>query len=67
MSLKNFHLLFIALSVLLALFVGAWAFRGFQESGSPALAAASVASIAGAGLLLDYERRFARRCRKAGL
>jgi hypothetical protein len=66
-SLKNFHLLFIACSVLLALLFAVWAANGLRSGGSPLLAIAAAASLAFGALLVQYERRFLRRCHEMGI
>jgi hypothetical protein len=66
MSLRVFHLLFIALSVILAAFFAAWAANEYR-SGQPFLyvIAASVALLAGAGLAV-YGTAFQRKTRDFG-
>jgi hypothetical protein len=63
MSLRTFHLLFIALSVILTAFVAAWAagqYRVDHQAGYVVAAAASLA--AGAGLAA-YGAAFRRKMR----
>lgn len=67
MSLKNFHVLFIAAAVLLALFCGLLAFDRFRASGAAGTAAAGVASLAAAIVLVRYEAAFLRQCRLRGI
>lgn len=67
MSLKNFHVLFISLCVLLALFCAVWAFGVYRSDGSPAWAAASVGTLLIGAALVQYERTFLRRCRALGI
>ena len=55
MSLRNFHLFFITLSVALAVFVAAWAVE--QGLDAPHVATA-VASAVTAGALALYGRQF---------
>ena len=63
MSLRVFHLLFIALSVALAGFVAAWAAGQYRVSHDATYAAGVVASIAcGAGLAV-YGMMFQRKTR----
>jgi hypothetical protein len=66
MSLKNFHLLFIALSIALALFCAWWTLveRGAD---TPAVAAGGVLAMVSAGALVWYERRFLRRAKEMKL
>ena len=64
MSLKAFHLLFVALSVILTAFFAAWAagqYRVQQEPGYIVTAAVSLA--AGAGLVV-YGAAFQRKTRQ---
>ena len=64
MSLRTFHLLFIALSVILPAFVAAWAagqYRVDHQSGYVVAAAASL--TAGAGLAA-YGAAFQRKMRR---
>jgi hypothetical protein len=63
MSLKAFHLLFIALSIVLAAFMAAWAanqYRALHETGY--IATAVVSAAAGAGLAV-YVTKFRRKVR----
>jgi hypothetical protein len=66
MSLKNFHLLFIALSIALALFCAWWTLIE-RRAESPAVAAGGALAIASAGALVWYERRFLRRAKEMKL
>ena len=64
MSLRTFHLVFIALSVILTAFVAAWAagqYRVDHQSGYVVAAAVSLA--AGAGLAV-YGAAFQRKMRR---
>ena len=64
MSLKTFHLVFIALSIVLAAFMAAWAtsqYRAVHDASY--LATAGVSAIAGAGLAI-YAARFQRKARR---
>jgi ABC-type Mn2+/Zn2+ transport system permease subunit len=63
MSLRAFHLLFIALSVVLTAFFAAWAgvqYRVFQD---PAFAVAGVGSLAAGVGLVVYGTKFQRKTR----
>ena len=61
MSLKAFHIFFIAVSALLAFGVGAWALLAYNSSGSPVHLAAAVGSwICGVGLVI-YGIRFLKK------
>ena len=63
MSLRAFHLLFIALSVVLAAFVAAWAGQQYQASHAVSYALAAVASLASGGGLAVYGAAFQRKTR----
>jgi FlaG/FlaF family flagellin (archaellin) len=63
MSLRAFHLLFIALSVVLAAFVAAWATGQYRLERGVEYAAGGVFALAcGAGLAV-YGARFQRKTR----
>ncbi len=63
MSLRAFHLFFIAVSVVLAAFVAAWAVNQYQAEPSAGYVMSGVVSlIAGAGLAV-YGTRFQRKTR----
>jgi hypothetical protein len=63
MSLRAFHLLFIALSVVLAAFFAAWASGQYRVEHQPVYALTSVLSLgAGAGLAV-YGAKFQRKTR----
>jgi len=53
-SLRTFHLIFVACSVLLALGVAAWSVNAFVAGGSPGMLAAAVAACAAAAALVVY-------------
>jgi hypothetical protein len=64
MSLKTFHLVFIALSVVMAAFVAAWAVGQYRlEQEGTYVAAAAVGVVAAATLAL-YGTRFQRKARR---
>jgi hypothetical protein len=63
MSLRAFHLLFIALSVALAGFVAAWAAGQYRAAHDASYAVAGIAAIAGAAGLAVYGRMFLRKTR----
>jgi len=63
MSLRAFHLLFIALSVALCGFVAAWATGQYRAGHDAAYAAAAAGSIAAAAGLAAYGRLFQRKTR----
>ncbi len=61
MSLKAFHLVFIAISTLMALGFGGWcAAQFYTQGGGGYILSAGLAMLAGAGLVV-YGIRFARR------
>ena len=63
MSLRSFHLLFIALSVVLAAFFAAWAVGQYRLEHQVGYAAAGVLAIASGGGLAVYGTRFQRKTR----
>ena len=63
MSLRAFHLVFIALSVLLAAFVAAWAAGQYQLEHEAQYAVTGVAALAASAALVAYGVRFQRRTR----
>jgi hypothetical protein len=64
MSLRAFHLVFIAVSVMLAAFVAAWAMNEYNTSHDSSYIAACVASAAtGLGLAV-YGAMFQRKTRR---
>jgi hypothetical protein len=63
MSLRDFHLLFIALAAALAVFCAAWAAGEYRAEHQPVYAATAVASVAAGAGLLVYARAFRRKTR----
>lgn len=64
MSLKAFHILFIALSILLSAGLGAWGVESYLESGARgALALGLVFFVTGAALLI-YGVKFLEKMRE---
>jgi hypothetical protein len=63
MSLRAFHLLFIALSVILSAFVAAWALGQFRLERGVVYAVTAVAALAGSGVLVWYASAFQRKTR----
>jgi hypothetical protein len=63
MSLRAFHLLFIALSVVLAAFLAAWAAGQYRVDHQAGYAVAAVLSLASAAALAIYATSFRRRTR----
>jgi hypothetical protein len=64
MSLKAFHLLFIALSIVLAAFVAAWAVSQYQVRHDLNYALAGLASAAAGAGLAVYGAAFQRKTRR---
>jgi hypothetical protein len=67
MSLKAFHLLFISLSIVLAVVFGMWAATEYQTAGSAVYLGSAIAAFAGAAGLGVYEAMFLRKCRRIGV
>jgi Ca2+/Na+ antiporter len=63
MSLRAFHLLFVAVSVILAVFVAAWAVGQYQLEHEVRYAVTCVVAIACSGLLVVYGAMFQRKTR----
>lgn len=61
MSLKAFHLLFIALSVVLAVFVAAWAVGQYQLEHEVQYLVTSIVALAASGSLVAYGTIFRRK------
>jgi F0F1-type ATP synthase membrane subunit c/vacuolar-type H+-ATPase subunit K len=61
MSLRAFHLFFIALSVALAAFVAAWASSQYRMEQEIGYAAAAFAALGAGVVLAIYGARFQRR------
>lgn len=64
MSLRAFHLLFIALSIVLAAFVAAWAMAQYRSLHDVNYAIAAAASLGGAVALAVYVTAFQRKTRR---
>jgi hypothetical protein len=65
MSLKAFHLLFISLSIALAIIFGLWALEAYRAAGDGVgYLATALVSLASAGGLVWYEVIFLRKVRK---
>jgi hypothetical protein len=64
MSLRAFHLFFIAVSVVLAAFVAAWATGQYRTVHDGSYALASVASLGAAVGLAFYANAFRRKTRQ---
>jgi hypothetical protein len=63
MSLRAFHLLFIALSVVLAAFFAAWAASQYRVNHEASYVVTCVASMTGAVVLAFYGAAFQRKTR----
>jgi hypothetical protein len=63
MSLRFFHILFIALSALMALVVGIWAIDAYRRDGAPMWIALALFALAGGALLVVYGNRFLKKTR----
>ena len=63
MSLKAFHLLFIALSIALTVFFAAWAAREYRVEHGTGYLVTSVMSLAASGALVAYGAAFRRKTR----
>jgi hypothetical protein len=63
MSLRAFHLLFIASSVMLAAFVAAWAAGQYRLEHEMIYAVTGVGAVAASGLLAVYGAAFQRKTR----
>jgi O-antigen/teichoic acid export membrane protein len=64
MSLRAFHLLFIALSVVLTAFFAAWAVGQYQTAHDPIYVAACIGSLALGIVLAFYGVMFQRKMRR---
>lgn len=63
MSLKSFHLLFIALSAVLAVFVAAWAAGQYRLERETLYLTTSIVSFGASGSLVAYGAMFRRKTR----
>lgn len=63
MSLRAFHLLFIALSVILAAFIAAWAVGQYRLEHEMMYAVTAVVALAASGSLVWYGAVFQRKTR----
>jgi len=67
MSLKAFHVFFIAASILLGTLVGGWGVRRYVEAGDAGSLALGLFFFASAGVLFWYGLRFLRKVEELGL
>ena len=63
MSLRAFHLFFIALSAVLAVFFAVWATTTYRAEGGVGYVLAAIAGFAGSALLVKYGASFQRKTR----
>ena len=63
MSLKAFHLLFIGLSIVLAVFFAVWATGQYRADHGMGYLATAVVSLAASGALVAYGAAFRRKTR----
>ena len=61
MSLKAFHLVFLAASIMLAIGLGFWSIREYRDVGGGSLLALGIGSFVAAGVMLLYSRWFLRK------
>ena len=67
LSLKAFHIFFIAVSMLLGMFVGGWGVRQYLMSGSIRALVLGIFFFASAFALLAYGLRFIRKVEELGI
>ncbi|HXT19438.1 MAG TPA: hypothetical protein VN923_01685 [Thermoanaerobaculia bacterium] len=64
MSLKAFHVIFISAAVVLAVWLGVWAWGQRQAAGDGGFTALAIGAFAAAAGLVVYEAWFLRKTRK---
>ncbi len=67
LSLKAFHIFFIAVSILLGMFVGGWGVRQYVINDSVGSLALGIFFFASAVVLLAYGLKFIRMIEEQGL
>jgi hypothetical protein len=67
MSLKFFHILFIAVSTLMCLVVGLWAINEYRAAGGASSIVLAAVAFIGGGFLVVYGNRFLQKFRKLGI
>lgn len=67
MSLKTFHIVFIAVSTALSLFMALWGFNDSRFSGSGSSLFVGIVGLVGLAALLPYYRWFRNKFRKMAL
>jgi len=65
--LKLFHIVFIGISSLMALFVGIWAIDAYQRDGAATWLALAALAFGGGAVLVVYANRFLAKMRKFAL
>ena len=63
-SLRMFHMIFIAVSVILAAFMAAWAVQQYQAVHAVGYAMTAALSLAAGGSLIAYGAAFQRKTRE---
>ncbi len=66
MSLKTFHIVFVAISTLLAVGFGAWAIRDYLRHDELASLLIGVGSLLGGAALIGYGRWFVHKLKGIG-
>lgn len=66
MSLKTFHIFFIAASILCCLGFGVWAVHDYATSGDGMSLAMGLAALAGCGVLVGYGIWFLKKLKGIG-
>jgi len=67
MSLRFFHILFIAVSTLMCLGVGIWAIDAYRADGSTTWLGLAALALVGGALLVVYGNRFLQKTRNLGM
>ena len=67
MSLKGVHVLFISLSVALAIVTALWSFGQYSAGQGIGYVLGAIGSVAGASGLVVYARSFVQKARRIGL
>ncbi len=67
LSLKAFHIFFIAVSILLGMFVGGWGVRQYMINDSVGSLALGVFFFVSAFVLLAYGLKFIRKIEELGI
>lgn len=61
MSLKTFHVVFIAAAILLSLFCGGWAVHNFLHEGGPGILVFGLGAFGSAVALIYYSKTMLRK------